>query len=82
MTGDQTLECGCAVVDARRVYCGVHRWNHNLMPLTDEEIHTLERWAKHPSIFSPGLVSHRHLLARAAHQLKCKGQPCLCIWDR
>ena len=38
--------------------------------LTDEEITTLNRWAENPSIFNGNLISHRHLLKRAAYWLK------------
>ena len=40
--------------------------------LNDEEIHTLERWAdeNNPATPNMDLVSHRHLLKRAAYQLR------------
>lgn len=42
--------------------------------LTAEEIHTLERWGDEndPAMFNKDLFSHRHLLKRAAYQLKNK----------
>lgn len=40
--------------------------------LTDNEIETLRRWSREPSVFCVEMVSHRELLSRAAEDLATK----------